>query len=439
MFLGKRRWNISPSILQWMMKIRNNRPAAWDVIILLIAILIGQGNWCPWCPVACLCLAISALVVALITGHIHAMGMHQDTKQEHHIPDPFSQRFFPDENFSQIQAPSRRAGSEKIGHQLTERTGPVVAPVRQAMLPFDQNRYRMAMEAAGVGMYDWDIMRNQHFWSPECKALLGLAPDAQEDFAYFCSLIHPEDREQALSLFAEHYRTKTPHEVVYRILWPDGSLHWLVDQGRFLYDQQGNALHLVGITREITALKCAEEAQAQARAQLQKHQAFLHTILRQMPAGMLLAQAPSGKILSANEEVLRLLGPEPLMCDSYEQYTHMNMLYPDGTAYRAEEYPLARAILLGETVKQEALLHRRADGHLLPLSANAAPITDPQGQTLAGVMTLQDISEQYELERQKDAFLCQIGHELRTPLTALKGNLQLAERHLQRWLPDHEN
>ncbi|HEU5228347.1 MAG TPA: PAS domain-containing protein, partial [Ktedonobacteraceae bacterium] len=303
---------------------------------------------------------------------------------------------------------------------------------------FDQNRYQMAMEAAVVGMYDWDITHNRHFWSNECKALLGLAPDTQEDFAYYRSTIHPEDRERVFSLFAEHYRTKTPHEIEYRILWPDGSLHWLVDQGRFLYDQQGNALHLTGITREITTLKHAEEARSQANEQLQQHQAFLQTILQQMPSGMIIAQAPSGKILSYNEEALCLLGPGPLKYETYEEYAHAGALYPDGTAYRSEEYPLARAILFGETVKHEVMLHRRANGHLLPLSANATPIADSQGQTLAGVMTLQDISEQYELERQKDAFFRQIGHELRTPLTALKGNLQLTERHLQRWLAAHE-
>ena len=177
---------------------------------------------------------------------------------------------------------------EKIWHQITERAGRVAPPLQQATYHFDQNRYRMAMEAAGVGMYDWDIVRDQHFWSAECKALLGLPPDAQEDFAYYRSLIHPEDRERVFALFDRHYRTKTPHEVEYRVVWPDGSLHWLVDQGRFLSDQQGNALHLTGITREITVLKQAEEARSQANTQLHQHQALLQTILRQMPSGMMI-------------------------------------------------------------------------------------------------------------------------------------------------------
>ncbi|HZO73643.1 MAG TPA: ATP-binding protein [Ktedonobacteraceae bacterium] len=349
-------------------------------------------------------------------------------KQEYYTPCSCSRGY----------APSGRTRIEQIWQQLTERAGRFTAPARQVVSPFDQNSSQMAMAAAGVGMYDWNTVRDQHIWSPECKILLGLAPDAREDFAYYRSLIHPEDRERVFSLFTEHYRTKTPHEVEYRIVWPDGSLHWLVDQGRFLYDRQGKELHRVGITRETTALKQTEEARAQASAQLRQHQTFLHTILHQMPVGIIIAQAPSGRILSVNEEALCMLGPGLLTYETYEQYGRMGMWYLDGTAYQAEEYPLARAILFGETVKQEVLLQRRADGHLHPLSTNAAPITDPQGQILAGTMTLQDVSGQYALERQKDAFLCQIGHELRTPLTALKGNLQLTERHLQRWLAAHE-
>ncbi len=494
MFQGKRWSSTRPSALQWMKKITNNGPGSWGLILLFGALflplsllhmdeqgwsigglgpfmilsvfpiivgsflrglpgglvvwflmmadllfvnLTGLGSWCPTFP----CIAIGGLITTLVTGRLRYMSHPQPQEAEHtdSPPCPCSQFFTADEDVTQVRAPSGQKKIEKIWQQLIEQAGYVAATSPQALSRFDRNRYQMAMEVTGAGLYDFDIARRQHFWSKECKALLGLPPDAQEDFALFRSLVHPEDRERVFSLFAECFRTKTPHKVEYRLVRPDGSIHWLADQGIFLYDQQGNPIRLIGVAWDITALKQAEEACSQANEQLQRQQAFLHTILCQMPSGMIIAQAPSGKILGSNEEALRLLGLECLEYETYEEYAHVGALHPDGTPYRAEEYPLARAILSGETIKQEVMFRRRADGYLHPLSANAAPITDSQDRTLAGVMILQDISEQYELERQKDEFFCQIGHELRTPLTALKGNLQLTERHLRRWLPAHEN
>ena len=74
----------------------------------------------------------------------------------------------------------------------------------------------------------------------------------------------------------------------------------------------------------------------------------------------------------------------------------------------------------------------------LTLALSAAPIRDAQGNILAAVVTFNDISERFELERKKDEFICMASHELRTPLTSIKGNLQLAQRRLQHLLDNHD-
>lgn len=303
---------------------------------------------------------------------------------------------------------------------------------------FDENRYQIAMDAAGVGMWDWDLLQDRHFWSAECKVLLGLAPDAPTDFAYYRSLIHPEDRKRVFARFAECYRTRSPHAIEYRIIWPDGSLHWLADQGKFLFDDQGTALRLVGVTWDITARKQAEEALNEVRRQLEQKQAFLQTIMQQIPSGLMIAEAPAGRVIGYNEEASALLEQQYLENRTYEEYARYVALRENGAIYRAEEYPLVRAILTGEMVKQEVMLHQRADGRLIHLSASAAPIYDSQGKIVAGVAIFQDISERYALEQQKDDFICLASHELRTPLTSLKGNLQLTERGLKKYLEAHE-
>ncbi|HEU5226162.1 MAG TPA: hypothetical protein VFU49_00015, partial [Ktedonobacteraceae bacterium] len=114
---------------------------AWFLTMagLLIAILTGLGNWWPGWPVTFSCITINGLIVALVTGHLHTLGQRtdQEMKQEHHIRHPSFQRFFEDEDFTQFHTPSSQTRIKKLWHQITERAGRVAVPPRQAMPHFD--------------------------------------------------------------------------------------------------------------------------------------------------------------------------------------------------------------------------------------------------------------------------------------------------------------
>lgn len=299
---------------------------------------------------------------------------------------------------------------------------------------FNETHYQVAMEAAGIGMWDWDLLENKQIWSKECKAILGVPPEAEENYPSFLSLIHPEDRERVQQQLNETHQSQVPHNIVYRIIWPDGSMHWIADRGRFLYDEDGNAIRLTGVVIDVTAQKQAEEALHSTNQRLEEQQAFWQTLLHQAPAGIVIAEAPGGKIVNYNEEAMRMLGLPSLACESFAEYTRFGLLHLDGTPYQVEEYAIARALRTGEVVKQEEMLHRSHDDRLVYLAVSAAPIYDANGRLLAGIATFHDVSEQYELERQKDEFTCLASHELRTPLTSLKGNLQFIQRRLARHL-----
>lgn len=61
---------------------------------------------------------------------------------------------------------------------------------------FNEAHYQLAMEAAGIGMWDWDLVQDRQTWSKECKAILGVLPGTEEAYPSFLSLLHPDDREQ---------------------------------------------------------------------------------------------------------------------------------------------------------------------------------------------------------------------------------------------------
>ncbi|MBO0782602.1 MAG: PAS domain S-box protein, partial [Ktedonobacteraceae bacterium] len=315
-----------------------------------------------------------------------------------------------------------------------------------------ETHYQRAVESTGVGICYRDLASRHVVWSDEAKAILGLPAEAQESYDLLLSVTHPEDRERLALFLAEADVGQVEGEVEYRVIWPDGSIHWILVRRGVLRNEQGEPVRLLGVTVDITALKHAEARQRQADRQaqhalqtahersqelvneLERKQAFLDAIMEQAPSALVIAEAPSGKILRYNQAAGKFLDQELLESQHYRHYPPR--WHEDGTLFRREEYPLVRALVKGEVVIREPMCCRFPDGRIRHVEVSAAPVYDEAGRMLAAVATFIDVSERFELERKKDAFLCVAGHELRTPLTSIKGSLQLMQRCLQRLLTE---
>lgn len=317
---------------------------------------------------------------------------------------------------------------------------------------FEGPHFQLAMEAAGIGLWDWDLVQLRMVWSEQCKRVLGLAADAAASYELFFSCLHPGDREHVERMVQESLARRVAFHVTYRVCWPDSAIHWVESRGQGIYDRKGQAIRMVGVVFDITTqaqaeehqrlverytLETLEEATQQSEElarQLATKQAFLQALMEQAPSGLLIVGAPSGKLIFYNEEAFRLLGQALLEGEDYRNYTHYGAIHPDGSFYRLEEYPLTRALVSGAIVRQEFMRYRRKDGSVACLAVNAAPIRGPGGQVIAAICAFDDISARYELEQRKDEFISIASHELRAPLTGMMGNLQMAQRRLKRLL-----
>jgi PAS domain S-box-containing protein len=197
----------------------------------------------------------------------------------------------------------------------------------------------------------------------------------------------------------------------------------------------------IGMGIDLTELKRAEAERERLLDALEQERLRLAQVLRQMPSGVAIAEAPSGKLLYHNEEAVRLLRHPLPDSDTVAGYGQYGALRPDGTRLPPGEYPLARAVA-GEVVRNEQMAYRRADGTLTDFVVNAAPIRDAAGRVVAAVSVFDDTSEMRRVERElarlleseqearrqaeeatrlKDEFLATLSHELRNPLTAVLG------------------
>ena len=118
----------------------------------------------------------------------------------------------------------------------------------------------LANEAAGLGTWDHDLITGELHWDARAKALFGLPPDALVGYRGWVEAIHPEDLLSAEEALERALRDRQPFSTQYRVIWPDGSIHWLDVIGRASYGPgTGRPLRMRGILLDITERKRTEE------------------------------------------------------------------------------------------------------------------------------------------------------------------------------------
>jgi PAS domain S-box-containing protein len=125
-------------------------------------------------------------------------------------------------------------------------------------------RLEVAVAAGSMGTWELDLPSRRINWSPQLEKLHGLEPGTFKrpyDPALADSDIHPDDRAHVRQAIADSLRSGD-HEVEYRIVWPDGSIHWLSASGRVIRDATGEPIGMRGVCQDITSRKLAEAEQA---------------------------------------------------------------------------------------------------------------------------------------------------------------------------------
>ncbi|BBD61577.1 two-component hybrid sensor and regulator [Nostoc sp. HK-01] len=139
---------------------------------------------------------------------------------------------------------------------------------------------RLAIDAAWMGFWDWDIFTDKLIWSESHELLFGLSPGSFErTYAAFLACLHPEDRKSVTINITAALSNKTDYKDEFRIIWPDQSLHWISSQGKFYYDEQGQAVRMFGVCMDITGHKQTEENTRQLTSQVQEQANLLNAIL----------------------------------------------------------------------------------------------------------------------------------------------------------------
>jgi PAS domain S-box-containing protein len=123
-----------------------------------------------------------------------------------------------------------------------------------------EQRLQLALRAAHMGVWEWNLQTGEEIWSPETEVLLGIEQNTfAGKYESFLSIVHPDDREQCQQIEQEMLTTGN-YELEFRIIRPnDQQIRWLCSKGQVFYDADGNPERVLGVTQDITERKQAED------------------------------------------------------------------------------------------------------------------------------------------------------------------------------------
>ncbi|MCJ8281865.1 MAG: PAS domain-containing protein, partial [Rivularia sp. ALOHA_DT_140] len=126
---------------------------------------------------------------------------------------------------------------------------------------WQEAQLRIALEAAHMGIWDWNIVSGKVTWSDTIKALFGKASSSfDETYESFVSFVHPQDRDLISRTVQSAIEEGGEYNTEYRVVLPDGNVRWLASQGLVFRNSSGKAMRMSGIDMDITARKKAQQA-----------------------------------------------------------------------------------------------------------------------------------------------------------------------------------
>jgi len=238
---------------------------------------------------------------------------------------------------------------------------------------------KLAVVAAGLGLWDWDIVHDRIWATPECLALYGFAPGGLIDYQAFLMALHPDDRESARRAIQCALSEKAGYHCEYRVPRPDGTPRWIAAQGRGCFDPAGKPLRLMGVSIDVTPRKEAE-LEAQRQRQALAHTARAATLGELSAALAHELNQPLTAILSNAQAARRFLAQTPPDLD--ELRAILEDIVQGG--WRA-----------GEVVRRLRMLFKKGEGLRQAVDLNA--VIREVGSLLHSELTAKQISLDLDL------------------------------------------
>jgi PAS domain S-box-containing protein len=145
--------------------------------------------------------------------------------------------------------------------------------------------------------------------------------------------------------------------------------------------------------------RVAERAAHDTQLRLVAERTLAHSVQQQMPVGVVVAEVPSGRLVSVNAQMTEIFRTAFMPAPDLHSYNEWVGFHSNGTPYTPLEWPLARTVTTREPVRSEEIRIQRGDGSDGFIRMSSAPITDANGKFVAAVAIVVDVTDQRKAER----------------------------------------
>ncbi|MGE3152731.1 MAG: PAS domain S-box protein [Nitrospiraceae bacterium] len=360
--------------------------------------------------------------------------------------DPLLRRFDVE---SYIGAPLDDSGGRSLGVLAVMKCAPLLRRdearsllaifASRAAAELERQRAEQALRASESRFRTFADTVNDVFWimSPNPLRLVYIndaferlwgrpAAEHYRDPRQWLSAVHPVDRDRAQQAFERWMAGSPSYDVEYRIVNPDGTERWIHDRRQRATDDRGAVTLLVGIARDITEQKRAEQA-LKATTQL------LQTLVDASPLAIIMRDN-DGKVASWN------MAAEAMFGWSAHEVIGRPLPYVPANLEN-ESRAIWEEAAREEAVRDIHVVGKRRDGKVLELACWVRALTDSEGKPIGYLGLLTDVTERRLLERRLrhadrlatlGTIVAGVAHELNNPLFVITGHLHLIERKLEK-------
>jgi|GEM_PF-3634811 len=269
----------------------------------------------------------------------------------------------------------------------------------------NEARLRLTLDTAQMGYWEWDPVANIIACGEYFEPIFGLAPGSFDGtYEAFLALIHPDERDLIHQMIQQSLVEKTDLSMEFRTIWPKGEVHWLACKSRPLRNAAGQVTRVVGVVRDITERKTAEETMLRYQL-LSQHTRDIVLFIR----------ASDGQIIEANQAAEATYG--------YDRPTLLSK-----TIYDLRDPATHNGILSQmQQANHDSILfetrHCRSDGSTFPVEVSSS------GANLGGERLLLSIIRDITERKQAETALRQSQDRLQVVLRA--GRMGWWERDLR--------
>lgn len=133
-------------------------------------------------------------------------------------------------------------------------------------LKVNADRLLRSQKFAGIGSWDWNVETGELYWSERIGPLFGYAQgELETSYENFLAAVHSDDRQRVAEAVEACVQHGADYNIEHRVVWPDGSVHWLLERGDVVRASDGRPLHMLGVVQDITVRKQAQERLVVAR------------------------------------------------------------------------------------------------------------------------------------------------------------------------------